>query len=212
MKTRLYYLFDPLCGWCYGATSAMLDAQAHAEASIVLSPTGLFAGMGARPMNSEFAAYAWSNDQRIEGLTGQRFTQAYRQQVLGDYGTPFDSGPATLALTAVFSTQPEQELSALKAIQQARYVHGQDITSLEVLLAVLRDQGLEAAAEKLAVPDASLQEILRDRVAKARELMQAHGINGVPAFVVERDGRRKLLQTNDIYTEPQALAKLIAAA
>ena len=76
------YLFDPLCGWCYGA-SAMLEKLIDLpDLEIELAPTGLFAGGGARPMDLDFANYAWTNDQRISRLTGQPFSDAYRRNVL----------------------------------------------------------------------------------------------------------------------------------
>ena len=51
-------------------------------------------------------------------LTGQPFSEAYRRDVLGDRTRLFDSGPATLALTAVALTAPDREFEALKAIQR----------------------------------------------------------------------------------------------
>ncbi len=65
------YLFDPLCGWCYGA-SPMLGHLRVAGISIELIPTGLFSGAGARPMDKGFAAYAWSKrpaDRAADGAT-----------------------------------------------------------------------------------------------------------------------------------------------
>ena len=65
------YLFDPLCGWCYGASPMVEKLAAEPDFTVTLVPTGLFSGAGARPMDAAFAAYAWENDQRIERLTGQ---------------------------------------------------------------------------------------------------------------------------------------------
>ncbi|TGU69964.1 DsbA family protein, partial [Mesorhizobium sp. M1C.F.Ca.ET.144.01.1.1] len=53
------YLFDPLCGWCYGATP-MLDRLAASGVALELLPTGLFSASGARPMDAGFAAQAWA--------------------------------------------------------------------------------------------------------------------------------------------------------
>lgn len=212
MAKTLYYLFDPLCGWCYGATPAVAHLRATTDVAVEPLPTGLFSGAGARPMDDDFAAYAWNNDQRIERLTGQRFTQRYRAQVLGDRQRLFDSGPATVALTAVALAEPTQELDGLKAFQEARYVDGQDLTSLETLAALLRSLKLDAAAERLAAADAALLDAVRARIGRAQVLMQGLGARGVPAFIVEADGQRRLLQTSAIYTDPQALAKQLEAA
>src|SRR5579859_8028319 len=100
MQKTLHYLFDPLCGWCYGAMPAVSDLIQTTDIAVELLPSGLFSGGGARPMDDDFAAYAWFNDQRIARLTGQRFTEQYHRRVLGDPQRLFDSGPATVALTA----------------------------------------------------------------------------------------------------------------
>jgi putative protein-disulfide isomerase len=81
--THLTYLFDPLCGWCYGASPVAEKLMEQDGFAIELVPTGLFADQGAFPMNAEFAAHAWEADQRIAQLTGQVFTEAYRSNVLG---------------------------------------------------------------------------------------------------------------------------------
>src|SRR6185503_4343779 len=111
--THITYLFDPFCGWCYGASAAFEKLVARPDLVIHLAPTGLFAGVGARPMDDGFAAYAWANDQRISRLSGQTFSGVYQRDVLGDRTRLFDSGPATLALTAVAATAPDREFEAL---------------------------------------------------------------------------------------------------
>ncbi|MFC7551706.1 hypothetical protein ACFQU7_04410 [Pseudoroseomonas wenyumeiae] len=46
-------------------------------------------------MTPDFAEYAWKNDQRIAQLTGQVFSEAYREKVLGNPAGRFDSTAAT---------------------------------------------------------------------------------------------------------------------
>src|SRR3954471_239950 len=128
MTKTLHYVFDPLCGWCYGAGAAVSAVSEAADVALKLLPSGLFSGAGARPMDDAFASFAWSNDQRIERLAGRRFSERYRDGVLADRRQNLDSGPATLALTAVSLTAPGREAAALEAIQLARFVEGQDIT------------------------------------------------------------------------------------
>jgi putative protein-disulfide isomerase len=192
MNKTLHYLFDPLCGWCYGAAPAVSRLQEIPGVRLELLPTGLFSAEGARPMDDEFAAYAWSNDQRIERLTGQRFTEQYRRRVLGNRQQLFDSGPATLALTAVSLTGPSRELEALKAIQRARYVDGSDVTSLVDLADLLEALDLKVAA-RLAHPDADLLGASRARMGRAQALMREFGARGVPTLIVESGAKRWML-------------------
>lgn len=212
MNTTLRYLFDPLCGWCYGATPALSDVEEIPDATIELFPTGLFSGEGARPMDDDFAAYAWSNDQRIARLTGQSFTERYRERVLGDRRQFFDSGPATVALTAVSLTAPARELEALKVIQRARFVDGKNITDLKVLASLLASLGLDEAAAKAERPDTDLLEANRTRLNRAHALLQELGARGVPVFVADTGKERRTLHASAVYSNPQTLINQLRAA
>lgn len=205
MNTTVQYLFDPLCGWCYGAGAALTSLAQAPGVKLELLPTGIFSGEGARPMDDAFAAYAWSNDERIARLTGRVFSERYRDFVLADRRRRFDSGPATLALTAVSLTAPARELEALEAIQHARFVDGQDITDPVLLASVLGSLGLDEAAARLAPPAADLAAANRSRVKRAGELMRALGARGVPVFVADQGGERRMLHASAIYSNPQAL-------
>jgi len=212
MRDVLNYIFDPLCGWCYGAGAALGAIAGTGAVELRLRPSGLFSGDGARLMDDAFAAYAWSNDQRIERLTGQRFSERYRTEVLADRRQMFDSGPATMALTAVASTEPDRELDALKAIQHARYVEGRDVTRPDSLAAILEGLGLSQAARRLVQPDDRLLDANRDRIAQARSMRREFGVQGVPAFVLERGDQRRLLHSSAVFSNPQAFFDQLNAA
>ena len=206
------YLFDPLCGWCYAAAPALKFLQAQEGVDLALAPTGLFAGAGARPMDAQFAAYAWANDQRIQQLTGQPFTQAYRDQILGAANGRFDSGPATLALTAVAQTAPERELDALHALQHARYVEGRDNADPAVIAEVLRAMGLPEAAALALAPDNALQRATAERTATAQATLRAVGARGVPRLVVTGQGGALRLLGGDALLGPRdRLLELVRA-
>ncbi|MEW5547592.1 DsbA family protein [Pseudomonas soli] len=208
MNKTLVYLYDPLCGWCYGAGGPLPQVLESTCIALRLIPTGLFSGSGARAMDDDFAAYAWSNDQRIERLTGQVFSERYRDQVLADRLQGFDSAPSTLALSAVSLTSPEHEFEALKAIQAARYVDGLDVTRLETLTAVLADLGLDAAAQRLTCPDSGLLQANDDRVGQGRALLRRVGGRGVPTFVLQQaDNAMQLLPASAIFSDPQAFIR-----
>jgi putative protein-disulfide isomerase len=210
--TPITYLFDPLCGWCYGASPALTDLAARPGFTLVLAPTGLFSGEGARPMDAGFAAYAWSNDQRIGRLTGQRFSDDYRSKILGDRSRLFDSGPATLALTAVSLSEPARELDTLKAIQEARYVDARDVTDRAVLAAILQGLGLKDAAERIASPDDSLLAANRQRVTAAQDDMWRFGLDGVPALLTGEGERRRALRASALFGGIDALIDGLRAA
>ncbi len=207
LPLRLTYLFDPLCGWCYGASPVITRLAAEPRIAVTLAPTGLFAGDGARPMSAQFAEFAWSNDQRIARLTGQVFSDAYRRDILGDHSSLFDSAPATLAVVAVQITRPERAVAALTAIQNARYVDGRDTTRVTVLREILTSMDLTDAASLVGSPDDALLTAYRETVANARADMTAFGLEGVPALIVEAPEGRYSLKSNGLMGDPERVVE-----
>lgn len=210
-KIPVTYLFDPLCGWCYGATPALQALAEHAEIALELAPTGLFSGEGARPMDDAFAGYAWSNDRRIARLSGQTFSEVYRDRVLGGRGR-FDSGPATLALTAVRLSAPEAERVALKAIQEARYVGGRDVTDPAVLAEVLEGLDQLAAARRILSADADLLAANRRRIADARAEMRRFNLTGVPTLLHGEGARRRPIESAALFGDRAGLMERLSAS
>nr|WP_298169489.1 DsbA family protein [uncultured Pseudomonas sp.] len=205
------YLFDPMCGWCYGASPTLEALKERGGCRVDLVPTGLFADAGAFAMNDAFAAHAWDADQRIARLSGQPFSEAYRRNVLGSRKTRVDSGPATLALTAVRLTAPEQELEALAAIQRSRYVDGRDNGDPTVIADVLEALTLKDAALRFSAPDAILLSANRARIESGRAAMRHFGARGVPALIAAQGQNRRLVDANALFGGIEALLASLAA-
>ncbi|RXT46294.1 protein-disulfide isomerase [Bosea sp. Tri-44] len=209
---RITYLFDPLCGWCYGAGPMLEQLAGLNDVTIEPAPTGLFAGDGARPMDKGFAAYAWQNDQRIARLTGQVFSDSYREKVLGAVGGTFDSAPATLGIIAVGLVSPQRQLEALKALQQARYVEGHNHAEPAAVAAALDGTGLPEAAQRLRAPDDELLGAYRARIAAARDDMVRAGAQGVPTLLVGEGAQRRTLHSSSLFGSLDTLVAQLRAA
>jgi putative protein-disulfide isomerase len=208
---RIIYLFDPLCGWCYGA-APMLERLRIDGIRIEALPTGLFSGSGARPMDAAFASYAWTNDQRIHRLSGQPFSAGYRTNVLDREGSLFDSSAATLAITAAGLADPNLRLDALRIIQHARYVEGLDVTSLPVLIGLLDQAGMTSAADLLREPTGALFEASRNLVDKGQQLFRQVRADGVPALVVNAGTGPQLLNASALFSSYDNLMAHLQAA
>ena len=202
---RITYLFDPLCGWCYGGGPVLEQLAARRDVELMLAPTGLFAGEGARPMDARFAAHAWQNDQRIARLTGLVFSDAYRHRILDALGAMVDSAPATLGIVAVGVREPDREFDALKALQRARYVHGRENTTLDAVAEILDKAGFGEAANRVSAPDEELLTTYRCKIEAARSEMAAFGARGVPALVVGENTTRKMLPSSALFGGLDAL-------
>lgn len=207
----LQYLFDPLCGWCYGASATVAELAQHPDIDLQPLATGLFSGRGARSMEG-FAAQAWQADQRIAQLSGRAFSEAYRSDVLGAKGAMLDSTIATRAVTAVRMEAPEREIEALKAIQEARYVGGKDVTSAQVVADLLSELGLTLSAALVIEPDEALVRLLQERMAEAHATMSKFHVQGVPALIVGTGDARQPMNASALYSGTDTMLAALGLA
>ncbi|RCS22179.1 DsbA family protein [Phyllobacterium salinisoli] len=209
---RVTYLFDPLCGWCYGASPTVQKLMQRDDITVTANPTGLFAGTGAFPMTPGFAAHAWASDMRITQLTGQVFSEDYRKNVLDSGTGRMDSGSANLALTAVRLTAPQREFEALKAIQHARYVEGRDNSDPAVIADVLTELDFGEAAERFTTPDEALHAANRIRIEAAQSEMRRFGARGVPTLIAGQGQDARIVSSSALYGDADALIASLRAA
>lgn len=187
MKINILYLFDPLCGWCYGAGPAVSALSSQENISLEMVPVGLFSGEGARTIDAHFVQHIEQSDQRIAQMSGQLFSDTYRQKILHGPELVIDSGPATLALSAVALCDAKKELDVLKIIQSKRYVDGQDMTVVSELIELLNQFGLNEAAALLEEENDDLVRYAHQRVVRGQELLHLLQAQGVPTFAVQQE-------------------------
>lgn len=212
------YFFDPLCGWCYAAAPALAGLVATYGAAVRYQPVGLFSGDGARPLSPSFADYAWSNDQRIQAMTGQPFSDAYLTQVLQGDGVRFDSGPATRALVALGTIDPALEPAFLRSVQIRRYVDGDDTARINVLtpIAVAVAAGAGHTLDPAAFADrlendASLIYDTDRRITVARQGLSRMPGSGVPQLLVRVGENAHAVSGAPLYSGADVLLAHVAA-
>lgn len=200
--TPIIYLFDPLCGWCYGATDRIARLAAHPAVALTLLPSGLFCGWDAIPMDAAMADHARTSDAHVARLTGRTFSDDYRRRILDDRSARMNSLPATWALTAVALTQPEAQLDTLTAIQTARFVAARDITSADVLYQILTEQQLAPAARLFQAAALPLRQSACSSILSAEVLMRRLGASGVPALAIGQHHDQWLIPADRIFEDP----------
>jgi putative protein-disulfide isomerase len=207
---HLIYIYDPLCGWCYGAMPA-IHGLADLEGCIVEPlPSGLFGGDPGRRIDAALATHIEQADARIAAMTGQRFSELYRRKVLGNPEMAFDSSPATAALTAVSLWNVRRELDGLHALQRERFVAGRDISQVDVIsqaLAASLGDDAETWAQRIADPKVAVAN--EKRMARAHKVMKSVGVQGVPALVWPSEQGVRLLPGQWLFNQ-KSLAEQVA--
>lgn len=188
MPLTLHYIFDPLCGWCYGATPLVDAARRIPGLRVVLHAGGMMTGDNRRRIDEQWRNYVVSHDRRIASLSGQPFGEAYFEGLLHDEQAVMDSEPPTTAILAA-EAMAGRGLDMLHRIQRAHYVEGRRVADEAVLRALAPDIGLDVQAftegmARLAGRDTWVH------IAASRSLLSAVGGAGFPTFVLDDGGGR----------------------
>lgn len=209
---ELHYFFDPLCGWCYASAPALEGLSARYGNMLHMRPSGLFTS--GLPVSS-MADHAWRNDQNIQQLTGQQFTQEYRKNVLLAPDGIFDSWPATLALVAVSEIDRALEPRLLHQLQIARYVEGQDTSKpgeVAKIVATFEKLGLDQSDfEKRLANDEALKARALERIEHTKRDLGKLGIRGVPQLVVmsKSGAPARIVDGKALYKGPEAVFSVL---
>jgi putative protein-disulfide isomerase len=206
-NTELLYIFDTLCGWCYGATPAISRAKdAFGDAlGITLLHGGLFTGNNAHAM-PEMRPIALEHDKRIHELTGRPFSKAYLQNIVMNDDVVHDSTPTALAHHVVKRLVPAKLLDFLHAAQRARFVDGQDLTDWSVYVPIVKSFGI--AAKQFFdgfYNDDMTRTAMELEFHLAREMMAEVGAEGFPAIIMKQDDQLTLVPHGPLFKAPEKI-------
>ena len=205
--TALHYIYDPLCGWCYGA--APLAAAARDVMPVIGHGGGMMTGANRKQVSPALRNYVMPHDHRIAELTGQKFGDGYFNGLLLDETAVFDSAPPIRAILAA-EDMAGRGLDMLSRLQVAHYVEGKRIADDDVLQALAMELGLDADEFAQAYGRIGEEE-LQQHIAASRRLLAQAGGHGFPTFVLEQDGRLEMLDAGRWLGEPDAWREHLAA-
>ena len=205
--TTLHYIYDPLCGWCYGA--APLAAAARDVMPVIGHGGGMMTGANRKQVSPALRNYVMPHDHRIAELTGQKFGDGYFNGLLLDETAVFDSAPPIRAILAA-EDMAGRGLDMLSRLQVAHYVEGKRIADDDVLQALAMELGLDADEFAQAYGRIGEEE-LQQHIAASRRLLAQAGGHGFPTFVLEQDGRLEMLDAGRWLGEPDAWREHLAA-
>ena len=182
MTAVLHYIYDPLCGWCYGAEPLAWAAAKVDGLTLRLHAGALWPQPTRLPEGTR--RYIQQADQRIAQMSGQPFGTPYLTGLLEDPTLVLDSRPVIAAVLAAQSLDAAKGLSMLKGIQHAHYERGQRVVEEGTLLEIAAGIGLDGVAFAAALRSVPVDE----HIAASRALMSKVGAQGFPTFVLEIDG------------------------
>ncbi|GAC1328417.1 MAG: disulfide reductase DsbM [Collimonas sp.] len=200
--TVLHYIYDPMCGWCYGAAPLLQAAREVDGLKIELHGGGMMTGSNRKQVSTQLRSYVMQHDHRIAAMTGQPFGDDYFNGLLLDTTAVLDSEPPTTAILAAEAIAG-RGLAMLARIQAAHYVQGLRVAETAVLRTLVAEIGLEPA-----LFDSKFAELgggaTQAHIAASRALLARVGGQGFPTFALQRGAQIEMLDAGRFFGQAEA--------
>lgn len=193
---KVHYFFDPMCGWCYGATSLVGILAEMPEFEMVYHPGGM---IPKRATDPSFRQHILQADGQIAAMTKVHFGDAYKARVAGTDEFIIDSYLPTQTLLVGIAMGIKPHVM-LKAIQEAHYQDGKALDKPEVLQALAVSLGLNEATLKEKM--AGAEPMMMKEIKASHKLMGQLQVSGYPTLIIKKDGQLVRLPLSAYYGKP----------
>ena len=178
MRAQLFYIYDPMCSWCWGyaPTWQRLQRELTSEVDIVYGLGGLAEDSDVL-MPEAMQVFLQQTWRKIAQQLGTEFNFDFWQHCQPRRST----FPACRATLIAREFGKEQEM--LTAIQHAYYLQAKNPSNLDTLQALAVDIGLDGYDFLQKLKSQSVDEQLMAEINNMRSLP----INGFPALVLVKE-------------------------
>lgn len=144
MKTKIYYIMDTMCGWCYGFSDVISKIHEKYKDAYDFSilPGGMWVDENVKTINDSLGDYIKGHNIRIEELTGKKFGEGFNKNILGNSNVVLDSLPGAKSVVLIQRLKKDITFDFLKKIQEAFFIEGKDPNNLEIYTEIAESFGI----------------------------------------------------------------------
>lgn len=204
MNTKLIYVHDPMCSWCWGFadTYEALVSQLPNEVEVIRFLGGLAPDTN-ESMPEAMQQMLEQTWQRIEEMIpGKHFNFDFWTNCTPRRATY----PACRAVIAAREQGEQYDLLMTETIQQAYYQQAKNPSNNETLIELADGLGLDKNRFEQVLVAKETQQQLLDEIATARDM----GINGFPSLILQHQGSLESVLVN--YTNANAMLHQIESS
>lgn len=181
MKPTLIYVYDPLCGWCYGFHPIMerIHKRFTDRLTIEVLPGGLAVGDRAEPIGEGYA-YIKDSLGQVEKATGIEFGRNFK--LLAEEGSyMYNSEPPCRAQLAMNELNPEESLRFAGTLQHAIFRDGKDLNNPDTYPELLEEFDVDRDAFMELFHSSGLAERLQNMF----KWCKTAGASGFPTLLIQ---------------------------
>ncbi len=187
MKTKIYYVMDTMCGWCYGNSEVITKIQEKYKDiyDFTILPGGMWTGDNVKKMSSGLGDFIKGHNLEVEKLTGKVFGEGYNKNILEGNSIVLDSFPGAKAVVIIQKIKKEVVFSFLKKIQDAFFVYGKDMNNLEVYTEIA--ESFDISSKEFEKEFHS--EGLRQDTFKCFDMANSMGVTSFPTVIAVKGNK-----------------------
>ena len=179
---KVIYVYDALCGWCYGFSPVIKQFyQKHRRTvDVEVVSGGMITGSRIGPIG-EVAPYIRQAYKEVEVRTGVTFGKAFLENVLEEGSTIFSSVPPAVALSVFKSHRTDEAVLFAGALQQAIYYGGLAPEDTAAYASLAEEFGIDGKTLVTQMKQPTFQEKAQEDFRKSQQL----GVTGFPTVFAE---------------------------
>jgi putative protein-disulfide isomerase len=202
-KPELIYIYDPLCGWCYGFSPVMqkLKENYKDKFNFIILSGGLAISDNPKSIKEGFS-FIKNALQEVTDETGVEFGKPFLE--LADEGSYiYNSEPPCVALTVFKSIKPERAFAFSHDMQLSFFKEGKSLNDSATYLELVKKFDVN--------PDEFLKKFREDEYKKKTyqefETAEKLDANGFPTIIIRNAEQTKVISNG--YQDYETVSKLI---
>lgn len=179
---KVVYVYDALCGWCYGFSPVISKFQEKYKDSLnfeVISG-GMITGNRIGPIGEVASYISWAY-KNVEKASGVKFGDKFLNNTLKDGSAIFTSVPPAIALSVFKELDYNNSVQFASELQKAIYYDGIYPKNLDVYGEIASKFGLDTKSFVLKMKDHLYEKLAEDDFKKSSAL----NVSGFPTIFIE---------------------------
>ena len=182
LKPKIIYVYDALCGWCFGFSPVMQAVydEYYKEFDFEIISAGMMLREGAGRV-SKVAPYIHKTYKRVEETTGIIFGLAFLKN-LEEGEIFFNSETPALALSACKRLRPDKAFEFAIHIQNSVYFDGKEPENMDLYRYLAVNYGIDPDEFELTMRSPEIKEETHYDFALAKQLQ----VRAYPAVFIQK--------------------------
>lgn len=184
-KPKVFYIYDPMCGWCYGFSKIMTTIKAKYANyfDFEIYSGGMIIGDGVKPAY-EMSSYILNAYKRVEQMSGVKFGDKYLN-IFKEGSYILNSETACIALTAIKEIKPEIAFDFATEIQSAHFKEGQSLNAFVTFENIANKFGINL----IDFNNIWTNKAIYNKTFEEFEFVKKLGVRGFPAVLLLSKGQ-----------------------